>query len=440
MLLRSSKCATDNRIKRGVFFALIAFIAGVFILPVGSVRATIDTAEINRQIQGKASELTALNEQIKRTQAEIDMLNSQQRTLNRDIKQFDYEISQLSLNIRASEISIEKLTLELNELGNEKGNIETSLVTKQSAIGDVLRQMQQDGDKGLIYTLLKNDSLSDSVFEMQSLFDLQSQLSLRVRELSFLHGALTANISSTEMAVSDVESAKQDLASRKQIVDDKKQSKKVVLTESLNKEGVYQEQLAELEKKQKEIENTIADIEAKLRAAFDPSVLPKQEEGTIGAPLTTLRVTQCYGKTAFAATAYKSGIHNGLDLGTAVGTRVYATADGIVRHVDNNDASSWKKYQYGRYVLIDHGDDLSTLYAHLSSYVVSSGESVKRGQLIGYSGNTGYSTGAHLHFGLYSSKTVSLKSIPPAQGVVPVGVTVNPAPYMPSGVGVDSCR
>lgn len=437
---KSSKRTTDKLITRGAIALGAAIVTLVLALPVGSVSATIDTAEIDKQIREKAAELSTINAQIKETQSTINALNSQQRTLSSDIKKFDNEIHQLSLGIRSSEINIEKLSLELSILGTEKGNIEQSLAAKQESISDVLRRMQQDGDKGLVYTLLKSSSLSDSVFEMQSLFDLQSQLSLRVRELSFLHGALTANISSAETKKNEVESVKMDLAVRQSLVDEKKKEKKVILTESQNKESVYAEQLKELEEKQEEVERTIEEIEAKLRAAFDPSVLPDQEAGTISVPVGSPRVTQCYGKTAFARTAYKSGIHSGIDFGAAIGTRVYAAADGVVRHVDNNDQSTWKKYQYGKYVLINHSGDLSTLYAHLSSYVVSSGDAVKRGQLIGYVGNTGYSTGPHLHFGLYSTNTVSLKVIAPAAGVVPVGVHVNPAPYMPSGAGVDACK
>ena len=105
-------------------------------------------------------------------------------------------------------------------------------------------------------------------------------------------------------------------------------------------------------------------------------------------------------------------------------------ADGTVMTVDNNDLGTRQKRQYGRYVLIKHDNNLSTLYAHLSRQVVARGATVKRGDLIGYSGNTGYSTGPHIHLTVYWAPSVQMKSVPPAAGLVPVGVTIDPNDYL----------
>ena len=95
-------------------------------------------------------------------------------------------------------------------------------------------------------------------------------------------------------------------------------------------------------------------------------------------------------------------LHDGLDWGIACGTPVYAAAPGEVIR------AGWRASGWGNQVLIDHGIrrgvDLVTSYNHLSS-IVKFGGSVKRGQLIGYSGTTGYSTGCHLHFGAYEDGT-----------------------------------
>ena len=117
----------------------------------------------------------------------------------------------------------------------------------------------------------------------------------------------------------------------------------------------------------------------------------------------------------------------------------------MIAAVDNNDKglARWLKYQYGTYVLIEHNNNLSSIYAHLSLAIVEEGSEVKRGDIIGYSGNTGYSTGSHLHFGVYatpvlgwreirSKEGAGLISIPPAAGLVPVGVNINPEGYLPN--------
>ena len=98
--------------------------------------------------------------------------------------------------------------------------------------------------------------------------------------------------------------------------------------------------------------------------------------------------------------------HNGVDLAAPRGTPVYATADGMIEMAQYFGS-------YGNYVQIGHGGDLETRYAHLSSYTVRDGEQVRKGDLIGYVGSTGRSTGPHLHY------EVRVSSEP-----------VNPIPYM----------
>ena len=84
--------------------------------------------------------------------------------------------------------------------------------------------------------------------------------------------------------------------------------------------------------------------------------------------------------------------HSGQDFGAALGTEVFATGDGVVELVEQNI------WGYGNMVLINHGYGYKTRYAHLSEFAVEQGQKVKRGQVVGYVGNTGKSTGSHLHY------------------------------------------
>ncbi len=122
-------------------------------------------------------------------------------------------------------------------------------------------------------------------------------------------------------------------------------------------------------------------------------------------PLSTARLTSGYGMRDHPVLRSRRQ-HNGVDLAAPSGTPVYATADGLVSRAD------WFS-SYGLYINIDHGAELETRYAHLSRLAVAAGERVQKGDLIGYVGSTGRSTGPHLHYEVRVD-----------------GVAVNPIPYM----------
>ena len=100
-------------------------------------------------------------------------------------------------------------------------------------------------------------------------------------------------------------------------------------------------------------------------------------------------------------------LHTGVDFACGIGTPIYATADGVVKEAHRNG------HGYGIVVNLNHGNGFETKYAHLSKAMVKEGQQIKRGQLIAYSGNTGRSTGPHLHYELIKD-----------------GVKVDPADYI----------
>lgn len=124
-----------------------------------------------------------------------------------------------------------------------------------------------------------------------------------------------------------------------------------------------------------------------------------------GMPVAGVQLTSGYGMRNHPILRTRRA-HAGVDLAGPTGTPVYATADGLV-------AKAERFSSYGNYIQIEHGGELQTRYAHLSGYAVSAGERVVKGQLIGYIGSTGRSTGPHLHY-----------------EVRVAGQSVDPTPYM----------
>ena len=88
-------------------------------------------------------------------------------------------------------------------------------------------------------------------------------------------------------------------------------------------------------------------------------------------------------------------MHWGMDFTAPKGTPVYATGDGLVKRADNRASG------YGKHIRVDHGFGYVSLYAHMNKFQVKRGQKVKRGEIIGYVGNTGRSAGPHLHYEVF---------------------------------------
>ncbi len=122
-------------------------------------------------------------------------------------------------------------------------------------------------------------------------------------------------------------------------------------------------------------------------------------------PLEGAQLTSNYGMRTHPVLGGRRK-HTGIDLAAPTGTPIYATADGVIGRAD------WYS-SYGLYISINHGASMETRYAHLSRLAVAAGDNVRKGDLIGYVGSTGRSTGPHLHYEVRVD-----------------GLAVNPIPYM----------
>ena len=181
-----------------------------------------------------------------------------------------------------------------------------------------------------------------------------------------------------------------------------------------------------------------------MQYAANPSTLPQKGTQVLIWPVEAPVITQGYGLTSFAqggAYGYdKSGRpnpHRGVDFKASVGTPVLAATGGTVRDAVNMDAFPGC-YSYGRWVLVDHDNGLSTMYAHLSVISVSAGEYVKPGQIVGYAGSSGYATGPHLHFQVFDRDAVQVSQFTWSVGCkqarvpyAPYEAYLNPMNYLP---------
>lgn len=429
------------------------FIFCLLIAPIfKSYAADLTPEELKKAIDDKSKELSDIS--LKITQAEQDLKDteSKSKSLQNELRKSDYTINQLNLSIKSSELNIQKLNLEIEALKYDIGDTESQIDIKKLGISDLLKELQRKDMENVLVILLKNKSIAESLDEAQSILDINSGLSAEVSSLQILNDKLSNKLTDSSTKKLKVELENKNLKNRKVILQNQKTERQSLLTQTKNQEKNYQSLIAQLEKDQDALSKEIDDVEEKLRDSFDPNLLPIKRSGVLAWPSKLKKdggiaiFTQHYGVTQDSVKFYSTGLHNGLDLGLPIGTPIFAADDGVVVAADNNDKNSWQKYQYGKHIMIEHKNNLNTLYAHLSVIGVVKGQSIKRGELIGYSGNSGYvkasggGNGAHLHFGLYWGPSVRFLSAKEYKlltgktstfsGLVPIGVTINPEDYL----------
>lgn len=398
----------------------------IIVFSVGSLSTAYAAteAELRAQIEQKNKDLQVVNEQIKAAQLELDKVEYDKQTLSGDIKSLDTTISQLNLKIKSSGVKIDQLNLQLQLLQAKKTDTVASISSQKDAIARLIAEIDQTDQESIFHMLLRGNTLADSLLEMQSAQDLQSNLFVNVVSLTKLTEDLTNNIKDTSATESNLEIENQSLKDRKSITNDTKSQKNTLLASTKNKESIYQQQLTALRNQQAAIDDEMDRLEANLKSTFNVNVLPFKRSGVLAYPVLDPVITQNYGPSSFAERAYKTGLHNGMDFKATTGTVIISAGDGVVYAVGDNGRT-----QYGKYIVIKHENNLATLYAHLSKQVVVVGETVKVGQIIGYAGRTGYVTGPHLHFGVYWGPSLTLQKFAGA-GLVPIGITINPKDYL----------
>ncbi len=391
-----------------------------------AVSVAIDT---KAQIDQRNKELAEIQKKILENQQKLTETQQQKQTLSSELKKIDTTIKQADLGIAASQITVKKLDVEIDSLHDDIISAEKDLTQKGEAVAEIFKQMQVSEQDNPLVSFIRAKSLSDGIQTMQGLVDLNQTLIIKIQELQNAHDTLTVVLDSTAKKKSDKELEQENLKNRRLIAAELKQEKNQVLKDTKTREASYQESLKELEKRQAEIAAEIDALEAPLRDKIDYKDLPKSGSGILAVPLSDPHITQEQGYTKSAKKLYKSGYHNGMDFGAPVGTPLFAAYDGTVISVANQDLYC-RKGAYGKYVAIKHLIGFTTLYAHLSLQVVKEGDSVKKGQLIGYSGNTGYATGPHLHFGVYDSSTFRIGQSNSCGPKMPFGGDLNPRNYL----------
>jgi murein DD-endopeptidase MepM/ murein hydrolase activator NlpD len=387
----------------------LLIITAIFCFTTTTSRAdTID--QIQKQIEKRNQDIANLEKEIKSYQNQIDDLGQQANSLKSAIKSLDLTRKKFEADIKITENKIENKNYEISNLNSQIHSKEDDISDDKRIIDNVFKEIYKTDNNSLIEKVLSNNSIAETLSSMEKLNSLQGRLYDRINTLNNIKLDLEANKKASEKAKNDLITLKNELNNQRDLVKSATNEKNQLLNETKQSEAEYQRILANKQELKQSIEKEILDFESQLKIMIDTSKLPKTGSGVLSWPLDAVTITQYFGNTDFAtanAQVYNGKGHNGIDLRASVGTPVKSALLGTVVGVGNTGTVR-TCYSYGKWVLIQHPNGLSTLYAHLSLQSVSEGQSVSTGQIIGYSGNTGYTTGSHLHFGVYASQGIEV--------------------------------
>ncbi len=366
--------------------------------------------ELQERIKSHSQTLEKLEEEITSYEEQIEELGTEAKTLEGAIKTINVTQKKLSTDIKVTEEKISSTDLAIQKLNLEIGDMEDKIERSTDVIAGGIRALNMLDDNSLVETLLSQRRLSSFWNEVDELKKFQDSIRQNLIALKEVKSELEFAINNQSTKRRELDSLKGELGDRKAIVDENRRSKDYLLKDTKNKESNYKKILDEKISLREAFQRELFEIESQLKFTLDQSTLPPTGSGVLRWPLTEIKITQYFGNTAFAKEnpqLYNGRGHNGVDLRAPIGTPILAALGGEVIGSGNTD-NTCPGASYGKWILIDHGNGLSTLYAHLSIIKAGTGEAVNSGDIIGYSGNSGYSTGPHLHFTVYASNGVQI--------------------------------
>jgi murein DD-endopeptidase MepM/ murein hydrolase activator NlpD len=331
-------------------------------------KAQQELQDVSRQIESQKSQLNQIKQQEKSIMGQL-------QNLEQDMVDKEKQIEILAARIHALEEDIKATEEEIAQKEEE-------LQVQIDYLCERLLYMYEDGmDVSYLEVLFSATNIRDFLTR----YDL---LQYVVEQDMNLIDTINKNKRALDIKKNDLEIQKKELltmrevqeAQRRQLEEQADQKKEILSNVRVEKKA-YEKALEELERTSRELEELIRRSQS------------GEQLGTViyTWPAPGYRsITSAYGMR-YHPILKTNKMHTGVDIGAPMGAKIVAADSGKVMF------AGWQG-GYGQTIIIDHGAGMSTLYAHQSKFAVSSGQSVNKGDVIGYVGSTGWSTGPHLHF------------------------------------------
>ncbi len=411
------------------------FLILILIIATGSPSAPLVSAQtptvdqLKTQIGDRTNRLAEIQKEIAAFQAELGKVGSQKKTLQNAINQLELERKKIGADLSYTENRIGFTDLEISKLNLEIEGTEQEIDRNKDAIGEIIDRISESDRETLLEVMLRHQNLSEFWGAVSALEEVRGVMRDQVAKLDTLRGSLEGKRDEQEEKRNRLSALRDEYSDQQEVLVNNKSEKDQLLKQTKNKEANYQAILAEKQKARAAIEKELRDFESQLQFILDPSTIPAPGTRVFSWPLANITITQYFGGTEFAkrnAAVYGGrAYHPGVDFSAPRGTKIFAPLGGTVRATGNTDAFSGC-YSWGKWTLIDHPNGLSTLYAHQDTISVTPGQTVAGGEVIGYTGNTGYSTGPHLHFTVYAKAGVSVRKFSEIKTVTSCGAATTP--------------
>lgn len=371
---------------------------------------TVD--ELQKKISSKTDELQKLGQEIMQYKNDLNNIGVQKNTLKSTINLLDLTKKKLDTDIRITQTKVDTTDLTIRQLSSDIAYKENEIGARAMALKESLLAVYESDAQSLPQVALSNESFSGLWNDIENLEQFSAGVNDNVELIKSLKAGLEEQNKKQQNEKKKLLGLKSDLGDQKKVAEDTKKQKTQLLVQTSNQESQYQKTLRQKLALKDAVEQELRDYESTLKFILDPTSFPPRGTKVFASPLDgPLVVTQQFGKTSSSARLYISGTHNGTDFHAIVGTPVKAMLSGTVIGAGNTDLAC-PGASYGRWVLIRHNNGLASLYAHFSLIKVSEGQTVETGDVIGLSGNSGYSTGPHLHLTVFAAAAVKVENRP----------------------------
>ena len=367
-----------------------------------------------REEQAKLKEQSdALQAQINENQQQTQTLVSRKADIDQQMEVSRQTIENLNAQIQQYSLLIAQKQDELDASVAEEQALQQQYKTR-------LRAMEETGSVSYWSILFKASSFSDLLDRVDMIREIAKSDQLMLEKLAAASEKIESERAGLETQLTGLETARQELAEQQSALEAQRAESDMLILQMTAEfaalsdeydaaEAAKDELLEQIKKTETEYFNALSAEEAARLAALNAQNNNKVPATASGAssesgflyPLPyAVEITSPFGMRHNPVTGQYSS-HSGVDFGAGQGTSIYACKSGTVTVAGYAEA-------WGYYVTINHGDGYSTLYAHMTNYTVSTGDYVAQGDVIGYVGSTGWSTGPHLHFEiLYNGSNVN---------------------------------